>query len=284
VETVPLDVPENNHRPEVTAEAGAAKPEAPPAAKTTKPDAAVDPTSVYRVGVGDVLDVRLLDAPAGPSSLFTVSAGGLLEYPLAGNPLRVAGMTCDEIRDILTAELKRRAIDQNPELAVGVREYVSHNVIVSGLVAEPGTKVLRREAVPLYVLIAEAQPRPEAGQVRIVSHAAGRTTTAGILDHAAMNTLVYPGDVLTVEARPAQFFYIGGAVETPGQKDFQPGMTLTQGILKAGGNLSAGGEVKIMRQGEDGLLATTSYRLKEIVAGKMPDPLLRPDDRIEVER
>ncbi|HYE66642.1 MAG TPA: hypothetical protein VD966_13725, partial [Pyrinomonadaceae bacterium] len=47
-------------------------------------------TKIYRVGVGDVLDIHLLNANSRESTLFTVMPGGLLEYPLAGEPLQVA--------------------------------------------------------------------------------------------------------------------------------------------------------------------------------------------------
>ena len=239
------------------------------------------PTSFYRVGPGDVLDVRLLSAPASQSTLYTVTAGGLLEYPLAGDPVPVARLTPEEIAALLVAELKRRAIDENPEVIVGVREYTSHNVIVSGLVHDPGTKVLRREAVPLYVIIADAQPRPEAEEVRVVS-IAGQKATVSLGDAAALNLLVRPGDVITVEKSLPQFFYIGGLVSAPGQKNFRAGLTLTQAILSSGGELSRGGTVHLLRQDGKGFLTTTTYKLKSLTAGKEADPLIRPDDRIEV--
>ena len=239
------------------------------------------PTSFYRVGAGDVLDVRLLSAPASQSTLYTVTAGGLLEYPLAGDPVPVANLTPEEIAARLAAELKRRAIDENPEVIVGVREYTSHNVIVSGLVHDPGTKVLRREAVPLYVIIADAQPRPEAEEVRIVS-LSGQKAIISLGDVAALNLLVRPGDVITVEKSLPRFFYIGGLVSAPGQKNFRAGLTLTQAILSSGGELSRGGTVHLLRQDDKGFLTTTTYKLKSLTAGKEADPLIRPDDRIEV--
>ncbi len=245
--------------------------------------AAADPISIYRVGAGDVLDVRLLNLPTNRSTLFTVTAGGLLEYPLLSEPLQVAGLTTDEIGARLAYELKRGAINEHPEVAVAVREYVSHTIIVSGLVSDPGTKVLRREAIPLYVVIADAQLRPEAGQVVIDSRATGQKTTVDLTNQAALRMLVYTSDIVTIEARPRQFFYIGGQVGSPGQKDFHRGMTLTQAILASGGELSRKGTVKIMRQNKDGLLTTASYSLKDILSGRSPDPILEPDDRIGVE-
>jgi protein involved in polysaccharide export with SLBB domain len=257
-------------------------PKTKPAAETNpKP---IDPSTIYRVGVGDVLDIRLLNTSGRESTLFMVMAGGLLEYPLAGEPLQVAGLTTEEIDRQLTAAVK---VYENPELVVSVREYASHTVIVTGLVSDPGTKVLRREAVPLYVVLAEAQPRPEAGRATIM-RPGGKSVEVKLADASAMATLVMPNDVITLAAPPPvgpQFFYIGGAISSPGQKDYHQGMTLTQAVLASGGRTRfAGGKVKVSRQGADGRLVTTEYNLKQIEAGKIPDPVLEAGDRLEVGR
>ena len=241
-------------------------------------------TNIYKVGVGDILDIRLLNASTRESTLFTVMAGGLLEYPLAGEPISVAGFTADEINEMLTSKVK---VYENPKIVVSVREYASHNVIVTGLVNDPGTKVLRREAMPLYVVLAEAQPRPEAGSAMIM-RASGKSLTVNLSDSKAMTTLVLPGDVITLTAPPPvqpQFFYIGGQINAPGQKDFHAGMTLTQAVLASGGTTRfAGSKIKISRQGADGRLVTTEFNLKQIETGKIPDPELQPGDRLEVGR
>src|SRR5215211_5599657 len=114
-------------------------------------------TEIYRVGVGDVLDIRLLNSANSRSSLFTVMEGGVIDLPIAGGTLSVAGLTPDEIQNVISAELKRRAVEENAKISVGVRQYLSHSVTVTGLVLHPGTKFLRREIVPLYVLLAESQ-------------------------------------------------------------------------------------------------------------------------------
>jgi protein involved in polysaccharide export with SLBB domain len=259
-------------------------------AKNEAPTAKANPisapplTNVYRVGTGDVLDIRLLNAATRESTLFTVMAGGLLEYPLAGEPIQAAGLTTDEIDERLTSKIK---LYDNPQIVVSVREYTSHSVIVSGMVNDPGTKVLRREAMPLYVVLAEAQLKPEAGRATIM-RADGQSVTINLSDQKATTTLVLPGDVITLTAAPPvppQFFYIGGQINSPGQKDFHSGMTLTQAVLASGGTTRfAGGKVKVSRQGEDGRLTTTEYSLKQIESGKIPDPVLQPGDRLDVGR
>ena len=83
--------------------------------------------------------------------------------------------------------------------------------------------------------------------------------------------------------RPPEFFYVGGEISSPGQKDFHSGLTLTQALLASGGvTKTAGDRVKVSRQGPDGRLVSTEYNLREIENGVAPDPALRPGDRIEV--
>jgi protein involved in polysaccharide export with SLBB domain/Flp pilus assembly protein TadD len=240
--------------------------------------------NIYRVGVGDVLDIRLLNSATNRSTLYTVIDGGLIEFPLVGGSMAVAGLTTDEIQARLGAELKRRAVQDNAPLSVGVRQYVSHTAIITGLVGIPGTKILRRETVPLFVILAEAQPRLDAARATIM-RGSGQGTTVDLGDAAALNFLVRPGDVITLTSRPQDFYYIAGRINNPGQKNFLAGITLLQAILAAGGPVrQSDNAVDLSREGADGRLSTIRYNLKEIKSGKVQDPRLQPGDRIEVVR
>jgi protein involved in polysaccharide export with SLBB domain len=99
-------------------------------------------------------------------------------------------------------------------------------------------------------------------------------------------TLVVPGDnikVVGAPAAPTEFFFVGGEINSPGQKPFHTGLTLTQAILASGGTkASAGAKVKVSRQGADGKLATEEFNLRKIQSGKTPDPVLQKGDRLEV--
>jgi tetratricopeptide (TPR) repeat protein len=268
-----------------TAEAADASGTRPGTSATGAPVDDPDPTAVYRVGPGDVLDIRLLNRGARPTTTaYEVTPTGLLSYPSLAEPLKVAGLTSDQIAARLGAQLKLRAGGADPEVAVGVRDYASHAVIVSGMVKEAGTVILQREGVPLYVVVAYAQPLAGAGQALVVSHATGRSTTVDLSDAAATKMLVRPGDVITVKQRPEQFVYVSGAVRQPGQKRFQVGLTLTQAVMAAGGALSSQGPavVTVTRQDSDGQLTSTRYDLAEIKAGKTTDPPMRAGDRVEV--
>jgi protein involved in polysaccharide export with SLBB domain len=242
----------------------------------------VDLTRVYRIGAGDVLDIRLGPASSEKSTLFTITPAGLLEHPNFAEPLAVAGLTVEEIAARLEDDLKRRALSEDPKVSVGVRDYVSHAILVSGLVKEPGTKILRREAIPLYVVIADAQPLAEAAHVTLVRHENGEVSDIELSNAQALNRLVRPGDVITLHPPPSQFFYVGGEVKSPGEKQFRRGLTLTQAILAAGGLIGEGKEVRIGRDNGKGFLTVTRYRLKDINSGKVADPPIEPGDRITI--
>lgn len=242
----------------------------------------LDLTRIYRVGIGDVLDIRLGSGPAEKSTLFTVTPAGLLEHPNFAEPLAVSGLTVEEISARLEEQLKRSALSDNPKMSVGVRDYVSHAVLVSGLVKEPGTKILRREAIPLYVVIADAQPLAEAARVTLVRHEDSEVLDIELSDSRELNRLVRPGDVVTLHPPANQFFYVGGEVKSPGEKQFRRGLTLTQAILAAGGLLREGREARIGRDNGSGFLKITKYKLKDINSGKTPDPTIDPGDRITI--
>ena len=245
--------------------------------------AGLPPTAsqIYRVGVGDVLNIQLNENPGPESTLFTVGTGGMLEYPLAGDPVSVAGMTTSEIATMLRKKVK---LFEDPTVVVNVRDYASHTVTINGFVAAPGVKTLRREAVPLYALLAESLVLPDAARVIITR--SGNQIAVELKDPNLSATLVLPGDVIKVSGpapAPTEFFFVGGEVKLPGQKAYHSGLTLTQAILAGGGATNGAGErVRVSRQGTDGRLVTEEFNIRKIQEGKIADPVLQKDDRIEL--
>ena len=238
-------------------------------------------TKIYRVGPNDVLDIRIND-DASQSTLFTITASGFLEHPMLAQPLQAGGLTTDEIGSRFEAELKRRALMDNPKVSIGVRDYASHTILVSGLVKESGTKILRREAIPLYVVVADAQPLPEAAHVTVLRNESNQTFDVDLTESSEMNLLVRPGDVITLHPNVTQFFYIGGEVKSSGEKTYRRGLTLTQAIIVAGGVTPNAKEARLGRDDGKGFLIVTKFKLKEIESGKVQDPTVKPGDRITI--
>jgi polysaccharide biosynthesis/export protein len=243
-------------------------------------------TEVYRVGVGDILFVSLQNAPARDSTYFTVLNDGAIDYPLAGELVPVSGLTTDEIEEVLREKI---TLYENPQISVRVRDYASHRISVLGLVEKPGDKFIQREAIPLYVVKAEAVVQPTANQVTI-RRADSPPQTFSLKDSKTDETLILTGDIVEfstedakTSAQTARFYFIGGGILSAGQKDFHQGLTLSQAILAAGGlRRSNVKQVVVRRKNAEGLLVSKSYNLKEIKDGKIPDPLIEAGDTIEV--
>ena len=254
-----------------------------PNARTPTPLRVPLETTVYQVGIGDVLDIRLANLPTRESTLFTVLKNGLLEYPLLNGPISVAGLSTEEIANLLMTEIK---VIRAARVSVAVRDYASHAVVVTGLVDNPGRKILRREAMPLYAVLAESLPRPEATVATLVR--AGKTETVALDNEQSISMLVMSGDVIKVSGNAAigkGFVYIGGDITSPGEKEFRDGMTLTQALISAGGvPRSEKTTVRVARRSANGFLTTNEYNVPSIQDGKAQDPLLQAGDRIEVTR
>jgi len=279
--------------PEIVAKAAAVdQPVQPASAMNVKPLTAVEVesvsapiaptdeialTSIYRVGSKDVLDIRLNNSQPQQQTAFTVNASGSIEHPQLTAPLPVTGLTVDEIRARIEEDLKKQASTET-KVFVGVLEHASHSIVVDGLVKTPGAKVLKSEAIPLAVVLAEAQPLPEAAKVTVVRGGSNQILQTDLSHIPDLSFLVHPGDVITLHPHVNEFFYIEGKVRSAGEQRYRVGLTLTQAIIAAGGATSSN-TAEIARD-EAGELVRTRFDLKAIEAGKAADPPIKPGDRI----
>ncbi len=262
------------------------------ASKTTeivkKPiDAAIAPTEIYKIGVGDVLYISLQNAPAKASTYFTVLNDGTIDYALAGEMVQVANLTTEEVEDLLKQKVK---LYENPQISVKVREHASHSITVLGMVEKAGEKFLQREAMPLFVVKAEAIIQPKVN-LAVIKRANQETEKIDLKDAKADDVLIFPGDIVefkatenaTDDTNAPQFYFIGGNIVSGGQKDFHQGLTLTQSILASGGlKKTYVRKVVIRRKNLNGLLSPFEFDLIAIKDGKQPDPVLQAGDTIEI--
>ncbi len=249
--------------------------------------AAVSPTETYKVDSGDVLLISLQNVPGKATNYFTVLTDGTIDYPLAGEMVAVQGLTAEEVEDKLKVKIK---LYENLEISVKVREFSSHKYTVLGLVEKAGEKSLQREAMPLYVVRAESITQPQAA-IAVIKRASGETETLNLNEPKSDEVLIFPGDLIEfkaadaakVTAQNSQFYYMGGDVNSVGQKDFHPGITLTQAILASGGLKKATvRKIIIRRNNQEGLLSSLEFDLNSIKNGNQPDPVLQTGDTIEI--
>lgn len=243
------------------------------------------PVEIYKVDVGDILFINLLNAPKA-SDYFTVRIDGTIDFPLAGENLNVAGQTTEDIEANLAYAIK---LYSDPRVEVKVREYASHKINVSGWVERPGEKSIQREAIPLYIVRAEAIVDSAAARVVIRRAQTSRVEAYDLRETSTENVLIFPGDSIEFSGggrnpgiTTGEFYYIGGEINSSGQKAFTPGMTLSQAILASGGSKGNQKRATIRRRSEKGVLVVAEHNLRSIRDGKALDPALSPGDMIEV--
>jgi polysaccharide biosynthesis/export protein len=241
------------------------------------------PTEIYKVGVGDVLFVGLRNSPQG-SGYFTVRPDGSIDYPLAGENVKVADHTVETIEEILSSSIK---LFQDPQVEVKVRQYASHKIVVAGLVENGGDKYIQREAMPLFAIRAEAVASPKATKVAIRRRDNQRAEVFDLNDPKAESLLIFPGDTVEFTGNTASLsangsYFISGEIASGGQKDLIGGLTLYQAVIVAGGTKGDPKKAIIRRKNENGLFNVQEHNLRSIKAGKSLDPMVIAGDVIEI--
>jgi len=138
---------------------------------TTKGDRLVE---TYRLSKYDVLSVQVVGFNSalgnGAAALDSVMIGpdGYAQLPYAG-ALRLAGLTLDEARDLISERMHRYL--RFPELSVGVKTYGKRNIYVMGEVREPGIKEMSVDTLNAYAAITSAggfTNRGRSTQVQVI--------------------------------------------------------------------------------------------------------------------
>jgi polysaccharide export outer membrane protein len=239
------------------------------------------PAETYNIGIGDVLYINLKNSTQG-AGYYTVHANGTIDYPLAGDNVIAAGRSAEDVEEMLATNI---TLYPDPQVEVKVREYTSHKITVSGMVKEPGEHALQRDAVPLYVIKADAQVDRGATKV-IVTHEKN-ATTYDLRESGSDNILIFPGDSVEFAGESgssagAEYYFIGGSILSSGQKQLSPGLTLYQAIMAAGGTKGDVKRAVVRRKTQKGTFAVTEHNIKAIRDGKAVDPQLAPGDVIEI--
>lgn len=90
----------------------------------------------YKIGLLDVLSIRVFQEPDLSFESIQVDAAGSFNFPLVGE-VDAVGMTPIELSNLLEASLGERYI-RDPQVVVGVISSAAQRVTVEGNVTEPG--------------------------------------------------------------------------------------------------------------------------------------------------
>lgn len=151
--------------------------------------------AVYRLAPGDELKIRVFDHP-DISGDYQVDAAGNISFPLVGQ-VRAAGLTVDELKANLTAELNRDYL-VDPKLSVEVLNF--RPIFVIGQVNAPGSYpyasgMTVRQAV---ALAGGYTRRASTSSMTIIrSNAEGGTSELEVEE----DDPVLPGDTIEIDRR-----------------------------------------------------------------------------------
>lgn len=125
-----------------------------------------DEISVQIVGFNSALGTGALSSAALDSVM--IGPDGYAQLPYAGS-LRLAGLTLDEARDLISERMHRYL--RFPELTVGVKTYGKRRVYVMGEVSAPGIKEMSADTLNTYAAITSAggfTNRGRSTQVQVI--------------------------------------------------------------------------------------------------------------------
>lgn len=271
-------------------------------ASATESTVASTSRSNYRIGPGDVIELRVLGEEQMSSTGIRVSGDGFVQVPFVDEDLRAQCLTERELGELIASKLKKYL--KYPEVHVAVKEFNSIPVAIIGAVNQPGRFQLQRRVSLLeLVTFAGGVKTDTAGKVIHLIHTAPAVSCevgGGVVDpnttdepetlslkkllegDESSNRPVRPGDILVVPN--ADTIFVAGEVLKPSAFNLREGMTLTQALALAGGptRLAKTGSIHIVRTEPGKARTEIPIDIKAIQANKADDPLLVANDVVEV--
>ncbi len=254
----------------------------------------------YRIGPGDVLDIRIFNRPQLSRDAVRVEGSGMIRMPLVDGEIQAACKTEGELaQDIKTRYLK---FYRNPQVDVFIKEYHAREVAVIGAINEQGRYQMQRRLRLLELLTYAKGPSDKAGQtINIV-----RAPRSGLCENGAIagdesgsflslrlndtmrgeekaNPYVEPGDIVTLPE--ADQVYVVGNVYSPKTLPLKEPMSISRAVAMAGGPLrdSKTDRVRIVRR-QPGSSTTSEIfvDLNAIKRRNAEDVALQANDIVEV--
>lgn len=218
----------------------------------------------YRIGIGDMLDIRVFNRPQFSREAVRVDSSGMIRMPLINEEIRAACRTESELASAISAlylEFLRE-----PQVDVFIKEYNSQPVAVIGAVRQPSRFQLTRRVRLLELLTFAGGMTEKAGRTVQVVHvgtfavcdAPEESIATSGLDNFELsdilkgdersNPFVQPGDVISIPE--AERVFVVGNVFRPSDIPLREPITLTRAIAMAGGTMpdTKKDQIRIIRQ------------------------------------
>jgi polysaccharide biosynthesis/export protein len=254
----------------------------------------------YRMGPGDVLDIRILNRTNLSRENVRVEGNGTIRMPLIEGEIHAACLTESELAKEVTDRYLK--FYRNPQVEVFIKEYHSQQVAVMGAVNDQGRFLLQRRVRLLEILTYAKGVSDKAGETVNVVHAGGtfqcgkndgRDEVATAFSRYKLsdtlngdqnaNPFLENGDIVHVPR--ADEVYVVGNVVTPLTIPLKEPITVSRAIAMAGGlkQDTSKGKIRIVRQQPGDATRQEIYvDLSAIEKKRAEDIALLPNDIIDV--
>ena len=257
----------------------------------------------YRIGPGDVLDIRVFNKPQFSRDGVRVDGRGMIRMPLIEGEIQAACRTENELASEITTRLREYL--RRPQVDVFIKDYQSQPVAVLGAVRAPSRFQLQRRVRLIQLLSYVGGPSDNAGRIIQIVHTAAPAVceqgalveadeaSIGVLDNFKLsetmrgddraNPYVRPGDIISISE--AEQAYVVGNVVRPTILSLKERITVSRAIAMSGGLLpdTKTDRVRIVRQAPDSATKTELFvDLKAIDKRKAEDVVLQAGDIVDV--
>jgi polysaccharide export outer membrane protein len=252
----------------------------------------------YRIGAGDVLDIRIYNRPQLSREAVRVEGNGMIRMPLIEGDIKAICLTEGELaKEISTRYAK---FYKNLQVDVFIKEYNAQQVAIIGAVNDQSRFKLQRRVRLLELLTYAKGPSSRAGQTINIVHSSSSSackqsdegdssafTSYKLSDvlqgDPRSNPYLEAGDIVTVPE--ADQVYVVGNVFTPVTIPLREPVTLTRAIAMAGGlkQDTRKDKIRVLRQ-EPGTTVRKEITvdLYAIEKKSSEDLALLPNDIIDV--
>ena len=270
-------------------------------AQDQKPVASPAPQAErYRIGAGDVLDIRVYNRPQLSREAVRVEGDGMIRMPLIDGEIQAACKTEGELAKEISTRYARYY--KNLPVDVFIKEYHAREVALIGAVNEQGRYQMQRHIRLLELLTFAKGTSDKAGQTinivrgpRVDICPQGSDSSAvnqeGLISLKLNDTLqgmesanpfVEAGDIVSIP--DAEQVYVIGNVYAPRSVPLRETITVSRAIAMAGGPLrdSKTDKIHVVRRAGAGAQSELYVNLTAIARKKEDDLVLQANDIIEV--
>jgi len=270
-------------------------------AQTPQPGAspAAQSNDRYRIGAGDVLEIRVYNRPQLSRDVVRVEGNGMIRMPLIDGDIQAACKTEGELAKEISARYARYY--RNLPVDVFIKEYHAREVALIGAVNEQGRYQMQRHIRLLELLTFAKGPSDKAGEtINIVrgprtdscADPSVGSNQGGLISlrlndtlrgEEAANPYVEAGDIVTVPE--AEQVFVVGNVYAPKSLPLKEALTVSRAIAMAGGPLrdSKTDRVHVVRRAAGAGSPSEMYvNLTAIARKKEDDLVLQANDIVEV--